>query len=99
MSEKLRPEFSTSRSKIVLYGLTYAPVGLAFWCMQGFIAPLYSQKYGLPLAFIGTAFLVTRMWDGLTAPVIGILVDRVRLGPLKRRLWMLIGLPAFTVGV
>ena len=36
----------------------------------------YTDVFGLPAAMVGTMFLVTRVWDSVFDPVIGIIADR-----------------------
>ena len=48
-----------------------------FWKLFGtYLMIFYTDVFGLPAAMVGTMFLVTRVWDSVFAPVIGIIADR-----------------------
>ena len=48
-----------------------------FWKLFGaYLMIFYTDVFGLPAAMVGTMFLVTRVWDSVFDPVIGIIADR-----------------------
>ena len=50
-----------------------------FWKIFGmYLLFFYTDIFGLPAAAVGTMFLVTRIWDTLFDPVVGVLADRTR---------------------
>ncbi len=50
-----------------------------FWKIFGmYLLFFYTDIFGLPAAAVGTMFLVTRVWDTLFDPVVGVLSDRTR---------------------
>ncbi len=50
-----------------------------FWKIFGmYLLFYYTDIYGLPAAAAGTMFLITRIWDTLFDPVVGIISDRTR---------------------
>jgi len=50
-----------------------------FWKIFGmYLLFFYTDIFGLPAAAVGTMFLITRVWDTLFDPVVGVLADRTR---------------------
>ncbi len=48
-----------------------------FWKLFGaYLMIFYTDVFGLPAAMVGTMFLVTRVWDSVFDPIIGIAADR-----------------------
>lgn len=48
-----------------------------FWKLFGaYLMIFYTDVFGLPAAMVGTMFLVTRIWDSVFDPVVGIVADR-----------------------
>ena len=47
-----------------------------FWKLFGaYLMIFYTDVFGLPAAMVGTMFLVTRVWDSVFDPIIGIAAD------------------------
>ena len=60
------------------YGLGDAASSI-FWKLFGmYLLFFYTDVFGMPAAAVGTMFLITRIWDSLVDPVVGILADRTR---------------------
>ncbi|MCG8440861.1 MAG: MFS transporter [Caulobacterales bacterium] len=57
----------------------------------------YAENVGLGLAATGAVFMFARLWDGVTDPVIGALIDRVGLRWGRRKPWMILALPIMIV--
>lgn len=50
-----------------------------FWKIFGmYLLFFYTDIFGLPAAAVGTMFLITRIWDTLFDPVVGVISDRTR---------------------
>ncbi len=50
-----------------------------FWKIFGmYLLFFYTDIFGLPAAAVGTMFLITRIWDTLFDPVVGVMGDRTR---------------------
>lgn len=48
-----------------------------FWKLFGaYLMIFYTDVFGLPAAAVGTMFLVTRIWDSLFDPIVGVVADR-----------------------
>ena len=50
-----------------------------FWKIFGmYLLFFYTKVFGITPAAAGTMFLVTRIWDSLNDPIMGLLADRTR---------------------
>lgn len=74
--------------------------------MQGFMhAPeaqvqgIYAKYAGLPLVALATALLLTRLFDGITYPLIGYLTDKTFRTTGSRKSWILAGTIVTVVGL
>lgn len=72
-----------------------------FWKLFGaYLMIFYTDIFGLPAAMVGTMFLVTRIWDSVFDPVIGIIADRTdsRWGKFRPYL-LFLAVPFGLIGV
>jgi Na+/melibiose symporter-like transporter len=60
------------------------------------VPSIYSERFGVPIAWIGAVLLATRLLDALIDPWLGGLIDRHR--EHRYRFWILCGLPALLIG-
>ncbi len=69
-----------------------------FWKLFGsYLMIFYTDIFGLPAAIVGTMFLITRIWDSLSDPVMGAIADRTTTKWGKFRPYILWG--AFPFGI
>ncbi len=48
-----------------------------FWKLFGaYLMIFYTDVFGLPAAVVGTMFLITRVWDSVFDPIVGVVADR-----------------------
>lgn len=77
--------------------LSYALPGLAIKAMTvpllAYLPPLYASLPGLSLATVGVIFMLARLWDILTDPLAGALMDRSRPPFGRRKFWILVTAP------
>lgn len=66
--------------------------------ISAILPPLYAEL-GLGLTAVGAVFMVTRIFDGLTDPIFGVLGDRVKTRWGRRRPAIVLSLPVLMVGV
>lgn len=63
-----------------------------FWKIFSFYLPIfYSDVFGLPLGATATLMLVTRLWDAVSDPMMGVIADRTKSRAGRYRpylLWM-----------
>lgn len=72
-----------------------------FWKLFGaYLMIFYTDIFGLPAAMVGTMFLITRVWDSVFDPIVGIIADRTnsRWGKFRPYLLML-AIPFGLIGV
>lgn len=87
---------NTSNAKISLgEKLAYASGDVAFsiyWNLFAiYLLFFYTDIFGISAAAAGTLFLVTRVWDSLSTPFMGIIADRTQSRWGKFRPWLLWG--------
>lgn len=77
-----------SRRQLLVFALPAMPLGMLTLPMSAYLPPLYAAM-GVPLATIGLLFMVVRILDVVTDPLMGTLSDRTT-GPFgRRRPWVL----------
>jgi Na+/melibiose symporter-like transporter len=64
-----------------------------------FLPPFYTKTLGLGLAEVGLVFMLVRMFDIVTDPVMGLIGDRFESRWGRRRHWLVIALPFLMLGV
>lgn len=63
-----------------------------------FLPAYYATHMGLSLGTVGLIFLVTRFWDVITDPLLGVLCDRFPSRFGRRRHWMVASVPILMLG-
>jgi glycoside/pentoside/hexuronide:cation symporter, GPH family len=73
---------------------------LYFQIVMGFIPIFYTDVFGLPAAALSVMFLVTRLWDAVNDPIMGMIADRTNTRWGKYRPYLLwVALPFTIVSV
>jgi len=72
-----------------------------FWKLFGsYLMIFYTDVFGLPAAVVGTMFLITRVWDSVSDPLMGLIADRTNTRHGKFRPYILWGaIPFGIIGV
>ncbi|MFA8436861.1 MAG: MFS transporter [Marinifilaceae bacterium] len=82
------------------YGLGDTASNLFFQSFMLFLLYFYTDVFGIPAAAAGTMFLVTRVWDSVNDPVMGIISDRTSTKWGKFRPYILwLAIPFGIIGV
>ena len=72
-----------------------------FWKLFGsYLMIFYTDVFGLPAAVVGTMFLITRLWDSVSDPLMGLIADRTNTRHGKFRPYIFWGaIPFGIIGV
>lgn len=68
---------------------------LFFQTFSTFLLIFYTDTFGLAPAVVSGMFLVTRIWDAITDPIMGMIADRTETRHGKFRPWILWGIVPF----
>ncbi|MCB1685517.1 MAG: MFS transporter [Pseudomonadales bacterium] len=69
-----------SNWQLASYGAPAMPLSMVALPMAVYLPAVYadSEGFGLGLAFVGLMMVLSRIFDGVTDPLIGFLSDRIR---------------------
>ena len=75
------------------------PIGAMAMPIAIYLPPLYSGSLGLTLATVGMIFTLARVWDLVTDPIMGIVIDRYgsRWGQYKH--WVALAIPMVMLAI
>ena len=78
--------------RLLAYGFPAVPLSFLWIPIILWIPAFYTQELGLDLTLTGLIFLVARIWDGLSDPIVGAVSDRMETRFGRRKPWMLGGM-------
>jgi GPH family glycoside/pentoside/hexuronide:cation symporter len=70
------------------YGLGDFAANIVFQTVMIFLMYYYTDIFGIPVAAVGTLFLVSRIWDGINDPLMGAIADRTKSKHGRFRPWI-----------
>ena len=87
--------------RLASYGAPSMPLSMVSLPLAVYLTPVYadSDGFGLSLAFVGLMLALSRVFDGITDPLIGFYSDRIRTRWGRRKPFILVGTPIFIAGV
>jgi Na+/melibiose symporter-like transporter len=88
-----------NRSTLAAFAAPAAPISALGLPLAVYLPPFYAEEMGLGLTLVGTVFMITRFWDVLTDPVLGVISDGVRSRWGRRRHWLVLSVPIVVVAV
>lgn len=88
-----------SRKTLFYYGLADMPIQMAGIPVAAFIPNYYGQDLGLSIAAVGTIWLLTRLFDAVSDPLVGWLSDRTDTRWGRRRVWMVAAVPVMMLAI
>lgn len=88
-----------SKRVLASYSMVALPIGAMAMPIAIYMPPLYSGSLGLSLATVGLIFTLARVWDLITDPVMGVVIDRYgsRWGQYKH--WVALAIPVLMLAV
>ena len=82
------------------YGLGDTASNLFWQTFMMFLLFFYTDIFGIPAAVAGTMFLITRIWDTVNDPIMGVIADRTDTKWGKFRPWLLwLAIPFGLIGL
>jgi len=87
-----------SKRILFFFGLSEMPIQVAAVPVTAYIVNFYVEDLGLSAALVGTAYMIARIFDVITDPLISYLSDRTQTRWGRRRPWMLAGTPVMWIG-
>ena len=88
-----------SRSTLFFYGLSDMPIQMAAIPVAAFLPNYYGSDLGVSLTAVGTIWLIARLFDAVTDPVMGWLSDRTHTRFGRRRIWMVASVPLLMLSI
>ena len=85
--------------RLIAFALPAMPLAALYSPITVYLPPFYSTEMGLGLGVVGGVFILARVWDIVTDPVLGMLGDRVSFRRSRRRPWLAISVPLLMVTV
>ena len=70
------------------YGLGDFAANIIFQTVMIFLMYFYTDIFGIPVAAVGTLFLLSRIWDAINDPLMGSIADRTRSQHGRFRPWI-----------
>ncbi|MFP4251820.1 MAG: MFS transporter [Guyparkeria sp.] len=98
MTHAAQPAAQLSLWRVFAYGAPGLPLALMGIPLYVYLPPFYANELGLGLAAVGTALMLTRLWDVVTDPAVGYLSDRIP-GRHRRKWLMAAGMPLLIVSL
>ncbi len=92
---------TTPLSKKILASYSGVSLPLAAMAMPiaVYLPPFYGEGLGLSLTTVGLVFTFARIWDVVTDPLMGALIDRYETRWGRRKHWIAISIPILVVSV
>lgn len=95
------PDRTLSTWQLGSYGAPAMPLAMVALPMAVYLPAVYadSEGFGLGLAFVGLVMVLSRIFDGITDPLIGFISDRIRTPWGRRKPFVVIGTPIYIAGI
>jgi Na+/melibiose symporter-like transporter len=100
MDAKLwKPDRSEGSLRLSAFASLGIPLAAVYLPLGVYLPPFYAQTMGLGLGTVGLVFMVSRLWNALCDPVIGLLSDHTRSRFGRRKPWIAAGSLVFAAGI
>jgi len=87
------------KKTLFYYSLTDLPISMSLFPVAVFIPQFYASDMGVDLALMATIFLVVRLFDVVTDPLMGYISDHTRTRFGRRRPWILAATPIMMLSI
>jgi Na+/melibiose symporter-like transporter len=84
--------------RLIRFSALAVPIAAAAMPVGVYLPAIFARDFGLSLGTLGLIFLIGRLWDAVTDPVIGALSDRTRSRWGRRKPWIAGGSLLFALG-
>ena len=91
------PPSRLTRPVLAAYASLTLPIAAVGLPISVYLPPFYAEDIGLGLATVGTVFMLARVWDVVTDPIMGFVVDRFPSRWGRRRHWIVMGVPILMI--
>ena len=78
-------------TKILAYSLPSLPLAALYFSLYVLLGNFYFNEFSLSLSAIGLSFILVRLFDAFSDPVMGYVSDNFYTGFGKRKPWVLLG--------
>lgn len=83
--------------RLAVFAALAIPLAGAGLPLAVYLPPYYAQELGLGLGAVGLIFMLSRVWEAVTDPLVGVLSDRSRSRFGRRKPWIAAGAPLFAL--
>ncbi len=80
-------------AELLAFASPAAPIAGLGLPLVVYLPPFYAEEMGLGLSTVGAIFMLTRFWDVVTDPLLGLLSDRFHTPWGRRRPWLVLSVP------
>lgn len=84
-------------TRLLAYALPAVPLAALALPMTVIVPSAYAKELSVPIAAVGFALLIVRLFDALIDPVVGYWADRTG-GARRRKIWFAAGIPLILAG-
>lgn len=88
-----------SPARLIAFASLGIPLAAVFLPLGVYLPPFYAQTMGLGLGTVGLVFMLSRLWNALCDPLIGVLSDHTRTRFGRRKPWIVAGSVLFLAAV
>ncbi len=91
--EKIKNEMKVPLISKIAYGFGDVGCNFSWMFVSNFLMIFYTDVFGISMTAISALMLISRFWDAINDPVIGILADKTKTRWGRYRPWLLIAAP------